>query len=103
MGRNLRIIKRNGNKQEFDPEKIKLAIRKSAERVMVTLTPEAEDEVVRLVLEYLDNQTGDAEVQEIHNRILYIIEQVFEIIWIDSIKRESSINVSKENNILNNI
>ena len=76
MGRNLRIIKRNGNKQEFDPEKIKLAIRKSAERVMVTLTPEAEDEVVRLVLEYLDNQTGDAEVQEIHNCVEAALEKV---------------------------
>ena len=72
----LRIIKRNGNKQDFDPEKIKAAIRKSAERVMVTLTPEAEDEVVRLVLKYLDNQTGDAEVQEIHNCVEAALEEV---------------------------
>ena len=72
----LKIIKRNGNKQNFDPEKIKIAIRKSAERVMVTLTPEAEEEVVKLVLEYLDNQTGDADVQEIHNCVEAALEKV---------------------------
>lgn len=76
MGRDLKIIKRHGNKQDFDPEKIKAAIRKSAERVMVTLTPEAEEEVVRFVLEYLDSQTGDAEVQEIHNCVEAALEKV---------------------------
>ena len=63
MVKDVKIIKRNGNKQDFDPDKIKVAIRKSAERALVTLTPEAEDEVVKLVLEYLDTQTGDAGVQ----------------------------------------
>lgn len=72
----LRITKMNGNKQDFEPEKIKIAIRKSAERVMVNLTPEAEDEVVNLVLEYLDNQTGDAEVAEIHNCVEAALEKV---------------------------
>ena len=38
----IQVVKRNGNKQDFDGEKIKIAIRKSAERVMVTLTEEAE-------------------------------------------------------------
>ena len=47
MVKDVKIIKRNGNKQDFDPDKIKVAIRKSAERVMVTFTPEAEDEVVK--------------------------------------------------------
>ena len=76
MVKDVKIIKRNGNKQDFDPDKIKVAIRKSAERVMVTLTPEAEDEVVKLVLEYLDTQTGDADVQEIHNCVEAALEKV---------------------------
>ncbi len=76
MVKDVKIIKRNGNKQDFDPDKIKVAIRKSAERVMVTLTPEAEDEVVKLVLEYLDTQTGDAGVQEIHNCVEAALEKV---------------------------
>lgn len=76
MVKDVKIIKRNGNKQDFDPDKIKVAIRKSAERVMVTLTPEAENEVVKLVLEYLDTQTGDADVQEIHNCVEAALEKV---------------------------
>ncbi len=76
MVKDVKIIKRNGNKQDFDSDKIKVAIRKSAERVMVTLTPEAEDEVVKLVLEYLDTQTGDAGVQEIHNCVEAALEKV---------------------------
>lgn len=76
MVKDLKIIKRNGNKQDFDPDKIKIAIRKSAERVMVKLTDEAEEEVVKLVLEYLDNQTGDAEVQEVHNCVEAALEKV---------------------------
>ena len=51
----IKIIKRNGNKEEFNPEKIKIAIRKSAERVMIKLTPEAEDEVVKIA-EHLASQ-----------------------------------------------
>ncbi len=73
---NLKIIKRNGNKQEFDPEKIKIAIRKSAERVMITLTPDAENEVVDLVLEYLQTQTTDLDVQQIHNCVEAALEKV---------------------------
>ena len=72
----IKIIKRNGNKQEFDPEKIKNAIRKSAERVMVELTPEAENEVVDIVLELLDTQTSDPDVQQIHNCVESALEKV---------------------------
>ena len=50
METKIQIIKRNGNKEDFNPEKIKVAIRKSAERVMIKLTPEAEDEVSRAFL-----------------------------------------------------
>ena len=53
--KDIKIIKRNGNKQEFDSSKIIAAISKSAERVMVKLTPEAEQEVVELVLDFLMN------------------------------------------------
>lgn len=73
---NLKIIKRNGNKQKFDPEKIKIAIRKSAERVMVTLTDDAEEEVVELVLDYLQTQTSDLDVQQIHNCVEAALEKV---------------------------
>ena len=57
METKIQIIKRNGNKEDFNPEKIKVAIRKSAERVMIKLTPEAEDEVVKIVLDYVGSGT----------------------------------------------
>ena len=71
-----KIIKRNGNKQDFNEEKIKEAIRKSAERVMVDLTESAEDEVVNLVVDYLLTQTTDPEVQQIHNCVEAALEKV---------------------------
>lgn len=51
------IIKRNGNLEAFDPEKIKRAVCSSAERVMVDLTEEAQDEIVELVKKLLGTQT----------------------------------------------
>ncbi len=72
----IKIVKRNGNQQEFDAEKIKSAIQKSAERVMVELTPEAEDEVVSIVLDFLKNQTTNPEVQQIHNCVEAALEKV---------------------------
>jgi len=72
----IKIIKRNGNKQPFDAEKIKVAIRKSAERAMVTLTDDAEDEVVELVLELLSTQTTDPKVSQIHNCVEAALEKV---------------------------
>ena len=72
----IKIIKRNGNKENFDPEKIKIAIRKSAERVMIKLTPEAEDEVVKIVLEYVETGIGDLDVSQIHNCVESALEQV---------------------------
>jgi len=75
-GKDIKIIKRNGNKQEFDSSKIIAAISKSAERVMVKLTPEAEQEVVELVLDFLDNQTTDPDVSLIHNCVEAALEKV---------------------------
>ena len=53
----INIIKKNGTKQAFDGNKIRAAIEKSAERVMVDLTEEAKDDVVNLVIDMLKNQT----------------------------------------------
>ena len=49
----IKIIKKNGSLQDFNGEKIKNAIRKSATRVCVTLTPKEEDKVVNTVKKQL--------------------------------------------------
>ena len=72
----INIIKKNGTRQPFDGEKIKAAIEKSAERVMIDLTDKAKDEVVNLVIDMLKNQTSDAEVAQIHNCVEAALEQV---------------------------
>ena len=76
FAKKVKIVKRNGNKQDFDEEKIKVAIRKSAERVMVELTKEAEEEVVSIVLDFLKTQTTNPEVQQIHNCVEAALEKV---------------------------
>lgn len=72
----INIIKKNGTKQPFDGEKIRAAIEKSAERVMIDLTDEAKDDVVNIVIDLLKNQTSDAEVSQIHNCVEAALEQV---------------------------
>ncbi len=76
LAKKIKIIKRNGNQQDFDEEKIKIAIRKSAERVMVELTPSAEEEVVSIVLDLLKTQTTNPEVQQIHICVEAALEKV---------------------------
>ena len=47
----IKVIKKDGSMVEFDGNKIKVAIRKSAERSMISLTEEQENKVVDLVYE----------------------------------------------------
>ena len=72
----INIIKKNGTRQPFDGNKIRAAIEKSAERVMVDLTEEAKDDVVNIVIDLLKNQTSDAEVSQIHNCVEAALEKV---------------------------
>lgn len=45
----IKVLKKNGTLEDFNPQKIKTAIQKSAARVMVELTPEQQDNVVKNV------------------------------------------------------
>lgn len=70
------IIKRNGNLEEFDPERIKKAVTTSAERVMVDLTDEALDEIVEIVRKLLNTQTSNPTVEQVHSCCEAALEQV---------------------------
>lgn len=65
----IRILKKNGNIQEFNGEKIKVAIRKSAERVCVTLTEKEEDKVVSTVKNGLLYNELPVPVSTLHNMV----------------------------------
>ena len=70
------IVKRNGNLEEFDPEKIKKAICTSAERVMVDLTDAAQNEVVDIVKKLLETQTTNPNVEQLHSCCEAALERV---------------------------
>lgn len=74
-----KVVKKNGMLNDFDGEKIKVAIRKSAERAMVELASEEEDFVVRNVLRDCVNhyvRTGEyTHVSDVHKMVeIYLIQ-----------------------------
>ena len=61
------IVKRNGNLEAFDENRVKKAVIASAERVMVDLTDEALNTIVEKVLELLNTQTSNPTVEQVHS------------------------------------
>ncbi len=76
MKKDIMIVKKNGNLENFDPDKVKNAIISSAERVMVDLTEEALDTVVSKVLDLLNTQTSNPTVEQVHSCCEAALEQV---------------------------
>jgi ribonucleoside-triphosphate reductase len=70
------IIKKNGELQKFNGEKIKRAIRKSANRVCVTLTDKEEKQVVDSVKKQLQYQVQDIAVETIHNMVEVALDKI---------------------------
>lgn len=65
----IKILKKNGELQNFNGEKIKRAIRKSAERVCITLTPSEENKVVNTVKKQLQYHEVAIPVSTVHNMV----------------------------------
>ena len=65
----IKILKKNGDLQNFNGEKIKRAIRKSAERVCITLTPSEEKKVVDTVKKQLQYNEIPVPVSTVHNMV----------------------------------
>lgn len=70
------VIKRNGSEQKFDANKIKNAIRKSANRVCVTLTEKEEKQVVDSVKNQLKYQEVAVPIDTIHNMVEVALDRV---------------------------
>ena len=70
------VIKRNGSEQKFDANKIKIAIRKSANRVCVTLTEKEEKQVVDSVKNQLKYQEVAVPIDTIHNMVEVALDRV---------------------------
>ena len=72
----IKILKKNGEEQTFNGEKIKRAIRKSANRVCVTLTDKEERKVVDTVKRQLQYNETAIPVSTIHNMVEVALDQV---------------------------
>ena len=72
----IKILKKNGDLQNFNGEKIKRAIRKSAERVCVTLTPSEEKKVVDTVKKQLQYNEVPVPVSTVHNMVECALDSI---------------------------
>ena len=76
MKKCIKIIKKNGNLEDFDKKKMLRAINTSAERVMVELTDEALDKIINLVIDMLSTQTSNPTIEQVHSCVEMALEQV---------------------------
>ena len=76
MAKDIMVIKKNGNLEKFDPNRVKKAVIASAERVMVDLTDEALEKIVSRVLELLNTQTSNPTVEQLHSCCEIALEDI---------------------------
>ena len=74
------IIKKDGRTQEFDPQKIINAIKKSADRSCQTLSEEDNRTVVDIVRNGVESLGTDVTVAEIHNMVECALDKVNPIV-----------------------
>lgn len=72
----IKILKKNGELQSFNGEKIKRAIRKSAERACVVLTPADEKKVVDNVKKQLQYNETAIPVSTVHNMVECALDSI---------------------------
>lgn len=76
----IQIIKKNGMIEKFNGDKIKQAIRKSAERVCVTLTEKEENKIVNTVKKQLQYNEVPVSVSTIHNMVECALDNVNSVV-----------------------
>lgn len=72
----IKILKKNGELQSFNGEKIKRAIRKSAERACIVLTPADEKKVVDNVKKQLQYNETAIPVSTVHNMVECALDSI---------------------------
>ena len=71
------VIKKDGTREEFDPQKIVKAVNKSAARILYTFSPEEKDFICRFAQEHADSLgKNEIEIQEMHNIVEGALERV---------------------------
>ena len=73
----LYVIKKDGTREEFNPQKIVAAVNKSAERILYTFSEEEKDFICRFAQEHADSLgKNEIEIQEMHNIVEGALERV---------------------------
>lgn len=75
-----KILKKNGELQAFNGEKIKRAIRKSADRVCIVLTPQEEKKVVEVVRKQLQYNEVPVPVSTVHNMVECALDNINSVV-----------------------
>ena len=76
MKKDIMIVKRNGNLEKLDLEKVREDVKTCAERVMVDLTDEAMEEIINKLVELLSTQTSNPTVEQLHSLLEVALEDV---------------------------
>ena len=76
MDSSILVIKKDGQKQPFDAEKICAAITKSAERVMVKLHPKDYDAVCGYVVSHIPDDWQEIDIAEMHNIVECALDEL---------------------------
>lgn len=75
--KNVVVIKKDGTTQDFNPEKIKKAITKSADRVLIDLSEEQKDEIVNIVKKHIDEKNlSEISIYTMHNLVEGALDDV---------------------------
>lgn len=69
------VIKKDGTRDNYNPQKIIDAIRKSAERVLVELTPEEEEDIISIVSGHLYEDEA-VDVSRLHRLVEGALEEI---------------------------
>ena len=79
--KNISIIKKDGTIQKFDPEKIKVAVMKSASRVLVKFIDEDLNKIIETVLNSIEsNQLKEINISKMHNIVEGALEETFPVV-----------------------
>lgn len=75
--KNVVVIKKDGTTQDFNPEKIKKAITKSADRVLIDLSEEQKDKIVNIVKKHIDEKNlSEISIYTMHNLVEGALDDV---------------------------
>ena len=76
MKKDIMIVKKNGNLEKLDLEKVREDVKTCAERVMVDLTDEAMRKILDKIIELLSTRTSNPTIEQLHSCLEIALESI---------------------------